>query len=448
MPTEILPPGPALPPALQAAHAIVSPQRGMKSLRDRYGDAFTVHLPLFGRTVVLSDPDEVKQLFQTKPDRAENMEPNLGRLLGPGSMFALTGDRHRRERKLLVPPFHGRRLAAYEGIVEEETRRELAAWPEGTSFATLSSWMRITLNIILRAVFGAEGAELERLRDRIPRLVTLGSRLAVLPVPEVDLGWWSPWGRFTIMRDEFDAIVERLIAKAERGGDLDERTDVLSLMLQARYEDGSAMTHGEIADELLTLLAAGHETTATTLAWAVERIRRHPALLGELTAEVDAGGHALRDATITEVQRTRPVIDLVGRTVEVDGLDIGRWRLPRKQLVLASIALLHRDESVFPDARRFDPYRFVDSRPDLYQWIPFGGGTRRCIGAAFATMEMNVALRTMLRHFSLLPTTEPGERWRSRGVANAPARGGRALVRRRADAPALSGTATGSRAAA
>jgi hypothetical protein len=344
-------------------------------------------------------------------------------------MFALTGEEHRKQRRLLVPPFHGRRLAVYEKIVEDETVREVASWPEGREFPTLPSTMRITLNAILRAVFGAEGTEFAELRDLLPPFVTLGSRLATLPVPTVDWGRWSPWGRFWLMRREYDAIVARLIAKAVP--DLDGRDDVLAMMLQARYEDGAPMGHGEIADQLLTLLTAGHETTATTLAWTVERLRRHPAVLRELVEEMDAGGSALREATILEVQRVRPVIDAVARQVKAESFQLGRWTLKKRQRVLVSIALLHDNESVFPNARAFDPYRFVGAKPDLYQWIPFGGGTRRCLGAAFANMEMNVVLRTMLRDVELAPTSERDEKWHSRGVAYAPAKGGLAVVRRR-----------------
>jgi cytochrome P450 len=232
------------------------------------------------------------------------------------------------------------------------------------------------------------------------------------------------------MRREYDAIVEDLIAKAAQD-DLDRRDDVLALLLQSRYDDGSAMSHSEIADQLLTLLSAGQETTATSLAWAIERLRRHPAVLAELVEEVDAGGGSLLEATILEVQRTRPVVDMIGRQVKADAFQLGPWTLPKGYTVLVGITLIHYNEALFPNASTFDPSRFVSAKPDLYQWIPFGGGTRRCVGAAFATMEMNVTLRTILRDFSLSPTTERDERWRSRGIANAPARGGRAVVRRR-----------------
>ncbi len=414
---------------MQGAYALTVPRHGMDRLRDRYGDAFTVNVPIFGRAVVISDPAEIKQLFTASADVADNLEPNLGRVLGPGSLFALSGEEHRQRRKLLIPPFHGRRLAAYEKIVEDETVRELASWPQGRPFATLPSTMRITLNAILRAVFGAEGAEFARLRDLLPRFVMLGSRLAALPIPTVDFGRWSPWGRFWLLRREYDAVIDGLIARAQN---LDERDDVLALMLQSRYDDGSGMSRSEIADQLLTLLAAGHETTATTLAWAVERLRRHPTVLRELVDEVDAGGKALREATILEVQRTRPVIDLVGRQVKAESLRLGRWTVPKGHAVLVSIGLIHDNESIFPNARAFDPSRFVGAKPDMYQWIPFGGGSRRCLGAAFANMEMNVVLRTILREVSLLPTDERAERWHSRGIANAPAKGGRAIIRRRA----------------
>jgi cytochrome P450 len=431
MATANLPPGPEFPRVLQAAIGLASRRQALHRLHDRYGSAFRVYMPIFGDVVVVSDPAEVKQLFTTKPEVADAIELGLGRILGPGSFFSLQGEAHRKQRKLLVPPFHGRRLASYESIIEEEAVREMASWPQGTEFATLESMMRITLNAILRAVFGADGAELEQLRAMMPGFVTLGSQLAVLPLPRVELFGLAPWGRFYAQRRRYDALVNRLIDKAEQDPNLDERNDVLAVMLQARYDDGTAMSRSDINDQLLTLLTAGHETTATTLAWAVERLRRHPDVLRRLVEEVDAGGGELRTATITEVQRLRPVIDFTGRQVRAESMQLGRWTLPKGQVVLAGITLMHADDALFPNAKRFDPYRFVDAKPDLYQWIPFGGGTRRCIGAAFAELEMNVVLRTMLRDVTLEPTTAAGERWHSRGVAWAPARGGRAVIRRR-----------------
>jgi cytochrome P450 family 138 len=431
-PREVrLPPGPRLPRQLQGLAFVASRRMALRGLRRRFGPVFSVHVPLFGPAVVVSDPALVRQVFLAGTDVVGNIEPNLGRVLGPASLFGLQDQAHHRQRKLLVPPFHGRRMQAYEAIVEEETLRETASWPQAQPFGTLAPMMRITLNTILRAVFGAEGTEFDELRALMPPFVALGSRLAVLPVPGAGQGRWSPWGRFRAYRREFDAIVDRLIAKALADPALGERGDVLSIMLQARYDDGEPMGNHEIADQLVTLLAAGHETTATTLAWAVERLRRHPGLLARLAAEADAGGSELRRATILEVQRVRPVIDMAGRRVKAESLPLGEWVIPRGHSILIGIGLVHADEAVFPDAAAFNPDRFAGVRPDRYAWVPFGGGFRRCLGAAFADMEMNVVLATLLREFELIPTGERGERWHSRGVAYAPAKGGRAVVRRR-----------------
>lgn len=435
-----LPPGPTSPRLAQAIYALTMPHRGMRRLRARYGDAFTINSAIFGRALVISDAGEIKQLFQASTEDVDNIERNLSRVLGKGSIFGLIGDEHRKRRKLLVPPFHGRRLVAYERIVEEETRREIASWPQGTEFAMLPSTNRITINVILRAVFGAQGAELAELRELLPRMVTIGSRLAVLPLPELNWKRFNPWNRFRALRRQYNGIITRLIDTALADPELDQRDDILAMMLASRYEDGSAMSHHDIADELLTLLSAGHETTATTLAWAVERLRRHPSVLAELVAEADTDASTLRQATITEVQRVRPVIDMVGRTIRTDDFQLGRWTLPKGHTVLVSINLLHDDPTVFPNPRAFDPSRFVGSKPDLNQWIPFGGGTRRCIGAAFANMELNVVLRTILREVTLVPTDQPDERWHSRGIASAPADGGLTVIRPRTDRPVSSDT--------
>ncbi|MDT5357707.1 MAG: cytochrome family, partial [Mycobacterium sp.] len=274
-----LPPGPPIPRALQGVAALADRRIALQMLRRRYGSAVSLHLPIFGRMVVLSDPSHIRQLFKLGADVVDTTDANLGRVMGPNSLFALSGDRHRAQRKLLTPPFHGRRLAACEAIVEREAVDEFASWPHDRTFATMPSMMRITLNVILRAVFGADGQELERLREILPPGIQLGSRLALIPVPQWDWGRWSPWGRFRQYRREYDAIVDRLIDKALADPNLLTRDDVLALMLHSRYEDGSPMTRAEIAAELITMLAAGHETTATTLAWAVERLQRHPKLL-------------------------------------------------------------------------------------------------------------------------------------------------------------------------
>jgi len=431
VPTPTLPDGPSAPRFIQTAIALLARQQAMRRMRDRYGSAFTIDVAVYGKSLVLSDPGEIRQLFTTSPEIVDNADNILAPFLGPGSFFALAGEAHRRQRKLLVPPFHGPRLKTYEKIIEEEAVREMASWRDGREFATLESMLRITLNAILRAVFGADGGDLRTLRELLPGLVALGSRLALLPLPRITLGPFSPWERFARYRRAYDAAVDRLIDRAVHHTELDRRDDVLALMLRSRYENGAGMSRGEIADQLLTLLAAGHETTATTLAWAVERLRRHPPMLRRLAEECDAGGSQLRQATIMEVQRVRPVIDFVPRKVLAPSMRVGRWTLTRGQYVLVSISLIHNDDSVFPDAGSFDPDRFTDGKADVYKWIPFGGGARRCIGAAFAQMEMDVVLRTLLRDYAIMPTQQPGERVSSRGVANAPDKGGRVVVRRR-----------------
>ena len=426
-----LPPGPPFPRAVQGALALANRRIALQILRRVYGSAFTIDLPIFGQLVVISDPNDIRQLFKTAPHIADTTETNLGRVMGPNSMFALTGDRHRAQRKSLTPSFNGRRLSAYEAIIEREAVDEFATWPSDRTFATMPSMMRITLNVILRAVFGAEGQELERLREILPPGIRLGSNLALIPVPQWDWGRWSPWGRFFQYRRDYDAVVEQLIDKALADPGLGERDDVLALMLRTRYDDGSSMTRAEIADELITMLAAGHETTATTLAWAVERLQRHPQLLDRLVADVDAGSEELLTATIFEILRTRPVIDTTFRQVTGPTLQIGPWTLPQGQTIVASIGLLHADESVFHDAHRFDPDRFMSRRPDPAEWILYGGGVRRCIGAAFATMEIRVVLRTLLRDYTISPSNARDEGWQSRGVALAPSRGALVRVRRR-----------------
>jgi cytochrome P450 len=433
MPSDVhLPPRPSWPQILQNLAYLTRGRWFLQTMADRLGPAFTMKLPVFGPTVVLMDPALGKELFQQSADAVQGVDQNLGMMLGPASMFGLQGDEHRRHRKLLLPQFHGRRMRAYEELIEAETHEEIRSWPDGREFPVFPSTMRITLNTILRAVFGAEGAEFEALRELMPRIVNLGTRLALLPWLHRDLGSWSPYGRFLAMRNELDEIIGSLIARAQADRGLDQREDVLSLLVQARYEDGTTMSHSEIADELFTFLVAGEETTATELAWAVERIRRHPDLLERLVEEVDSGGSALLEATVQEVLRTRPVIEGSARKVVAPSISLGPWVIPRGYNVSVHISLTHESEAVYRDALSFNPDRFLEVNPSTYSWLPFGGGNRRCPGAAFAHMEMTVVLRTILREFRLVSTTARAERRRSRGgVVFAPADGGRAMVYRR-----------------
>lgn len=421
-----LPPGVGLPRVVQGAAMLVDRPRALEYARRRHGAVFSASLPLFGDTVVLSDPALIKELF-TAGDLVQTIT-NLGDVIGPGSTFSLNGAPHLARRKLLMPPLHGKRMPLYQQIIEEEVARELSTWPTATPFATLPSMMRITLNAILRAVFGAEGPELAALRELLPPAVLLASRLTVLPTGlRRDVGRWSPWGRLERMRRRCDELIGTLIRNARAAPDLHERTDVLAMLVVARDEQGQPIPDDHIVDELQTLLAAGHETTATTLAWAVERLRRHPDVLSQLVEEVDAGGSDLLQATVWEVQRSRPVIPGVLR-VTTSRIRLGEWVLPADQTIIASIALSHSSPTNYSYPAHFDPTRFLHAKPDTSSWIPYGGGLRRCVGAAFANTEMLITLREVLRTYTLEPTSEPDERSRSRGIANAPAAGAVAVV--------------------
>lgn len=426
-----LPPGPRLPKFIQGFAYAVSRTWTVDRLVRRYGDVFTMTLPVFGPSVVVADPQLAKQLFTANTDDVGNIQPNLSRVLGPGSVFALDGAEHKRRRRLLTPPFHGKSIKNYERIFEEETLRELAMWPEGQEFETLEPMMRITLNAILRAVFGAGGERLDELRRIIPPWVTLGSRLAVLPAPSRTYGRFTPWGRLAAYRRDYDAVLDRLIADVRADPDLETRDDVLALLLRSTYEDGTVMSNRDIADELLTLLAAGHETTASTLAWAFERITRHPEVLAALETEAATDGNEYRQAAILEIQRVRTVIDFAGRHVYAPAFELGDWVIPRGHSVTVAINRMHGRTDEFPDPDRFDPQRFVGQRPG-WAFMPYGGGTRRCVGAVFANVEMDVVLRTVLRHLAIQPTEKPDEQIHSRGIAYTPKAGGRVVMRRRA----------------
>ena len=430
-PAVRLPPATRLPKMFQGLAFAMSRRWMIRRLARRYGNVFMMNVPIYGRVVVVGDPQLAKQIFTTSPEELGNIQPNLSRLFGSGSVFALDREDHRRRRRLLAPPFHGKSMKNYEAIIEEETLRETANWPEGRPFATLPSMMHITLNAILRAFFGADGAELDELRRLIPPWVTLGSRLAAMPKPKRNYGRYSPWGRLEEWRRQYDLIVDKLIDAERADPKFADRTDVLALMMRSTYEDGSVMSRKDIGDELLTLLAAGHETTAATLGWAFERVSRHPDLLAALVDEAENDGSELRQATILEVQRARTVIDFAARSVYPPVYQLGEWVIPRGNSIIVSIGQIHDNPNVFPDPERFDPQRYIGGKPSAFAWVPFGGGTRRCVGAAFANMEMDVVLRTVLRHFSIETTTAPGEQWHCRGVAYTPKDGGRIVVRRR-----------------
>ena len=402
----------------------------LRNALKRYGPVFAINVPFFGRSVVVSDPALARQVFLASTDDLINVQPNLSRIFGPGSVFALDYKEHRARRKLLAPPFHGQSIRNYEAVIEEETLRETATWPEGREFATLEPMNRITLNVILRTVFGADGAELDYLREIIPPWAKLASRMATLPEPPFSTGRRSPWGRMAEFRRNFDRVVFALIDKAKSDPRLEVRTDILALLLRTTYEDGTPMSRQDVSDELLTLLGAGHETTASTLGWAFERLRRHPEVLARLVKENDEGGNEYRQATMVELQRNRTVIDFAGRHVVAPHYDLGDWRIPRGYTVMISIGNVHANAEAFPDPERFDPDRFLGTRTPT-AWVPFGGGTRRCIGAAFANVEMDVVLRTILRDFVIETDDAPEETIHFRGIAFTPKDGGLVTVHRR-----------------
>ena len=428
--TYRLPDGPKTPQFYNGLAFLLSRNRVIKKWQRRYGDVFTVRMPGFGQMVLVATPDLVKQVYTAKPDVLHGGKNPLGEILGPGSLFSMDEAEHLKERRMLLPPFHGERMRSYEAIIEEEALRAMDSWPDGVEFAAIGSFQTVTLRIILRTVFGAEGRELAELEKLLPPMTTIGQRLVTTPFLRRDWGRRSPGGRWKTMHAEYRRIVDKLVDDHLADPGLEERIDILALMLRGYLADGGQINHSDVADELLTLLVAGHETTASALSWSVERLRRHPEILRRLEDEARTEENALRLATAEEVLRVRPVINATARLV-MKPFAIGEWMMPPGSRVVTGIAPMHKDERFHENARSFDPDRYVGKKPDTYAWIPFGGGVRRCLGAAFAQFEIDIVLRTLLRNFELQTTTEPGERESFRGVAFAPSKGGATVVRRR-----------------
>ena len=425
-----LPPGPRLPKAVQGIAMLTVLCEVTPILGRRYGSIFTVNLPVLGKAVVVSDAALVKDVFATSSELLDR-PTNLGEVFGPGSTFLLNGESHVERRRVLLPVFHGKRLDAYEHIIVEEVLRETANWPEGREFKTHESLNRLALNAILRTMFGDEPSALSELCSVVPKIVTLGSFLHQLPtVVQRDLGRWSLGGRLAQYRRRFDAVIDSLIAQARSDPTFEARHDVLAVLLRVRDRNGEPIPDRHIANELLTFVGAGHETTANQLAWILELLRRHPQVLERLADEGDAGGSALRQATIYEAQRVRPVIEASFRRTKTR-VRLGDWVLPEGINVIVNFQLAHESAANFPDPDSFNPDRFLNANPAPFRWMPFGGGVNRCPGASFAHTEMDVALRTLLREFRFEPTDARGERRRYRGVAIMPSRGGRAVVHRR-----------------
>jgi cytochrome P450 len=421
------PPGPRLPALAQVALYARDPLGFLIRFQRRYGDIFSVSFPFYGRLVYVASPALVKELFTTSPEQAHAGEANatvLEPALGPNSVLTLDEEPHMRQRKLLLPPFHGDRIERYGELIREVTLREMESWPVGEPFALRPHTQRITLAVIMRAVFGVhDEARLSRFERLIETFAARVNMVTAFPPLRRNLGRWSPWTRFVAAREALDAFIYEEIAlrRAELAGGAEMGDDVLSLLMEARHDDGSPMSDAELRDELVTVLGAGHETTATGLAWAMERLLRTPRVLTRLRDSL-ADGDEYLDATVRETLRARPVIVDVARKLTEPNA-IGSYELPAGTFVMAAIAALHYREDLFPRPNEFRPERFLEGKADTYAWIPFGGGVRRCIGAAFAEYEMRIVLRAILERAELsVPDPKP-EKVKVRNITLAPGRG-------------------------
>ena len=429
-----LPPGPRTPAVLQALRFGRDPLDFFERLMQRYGYAFTVSFPYFRRVVYLADPGLVKEVFTGDPSVLHAGEANatvLEPALGPNSVLTLDEAPHLRQRRLLLPPFHGDRIERYGDLIRRIAAEEISTWPEGRPFELRPSMQRVTLAVILRAVFGVRDEERFRRAFEVIDVFAARSDLVTqIPGLRRDLGRFSPWRRFLRARADLDAFVYEEISIRRSEDDRESRDDVLSLLLAATHEDGSPMSDRELRDELVTVVGAGHETTATALAWAVERLLRTPRAMERLRQSVARGEDAYLDATIKETLRSRPVIADVARKV-TRPTRVGSYELPAGTFVLPAIAAMHHRPDLFPEPHEFRPERFLDGGGEQYSWIPFGGGVRRCIGASFAEYEMRIVLREMLERTTLRAPDPRPERMRPRNITLAPGKGTRVVAERR-----------------
>jgi cytochrome P450 len=419
-----LPPGPRAPRAAQMAMWLARPLWFAQQCRARFGDMFTARIEE-RPWVMLADPAVIREVFTGPADLMHAGDANaiLRPMLGPSSVLLLDGAEHMHQRRLMLPAFHGERLRRYRQIMVEATDRALARWPAGEPISLRPHAQSITLEVIVRAVFGVDEPEPhDHLRalisDVLDRLTSLRRMVLVAA-----LGPNSERIVALFRRDlaALDAELYRLIAERRAASGLEAREDVLSTLLVARDEDGRGLSDAELRDELMTLLVAGHETTANSLAWAFERLARTPGGLERV-----AGDAAYAEAAVRETLRLRPVIAVVARRL-TRAAEIGGRALPEGTVVTPCILLVHRRPEVYPDPDAFRPERFLERPPGTYTWIPFGGGVRRCIGATFAQMEMQVVLRRIAERVALEPVGDP-EPVRRRAIALVPARGGEVRV--------------------
>jgi cytochrome P450 len=444
--TAALPPGPRLPAVLQTLGFILVPVQFIDAMRRRYGDIVTFSTSFDSGFVMVFDPELVKQVFRAAPDRLRAGEANalLGTILGQRSVLLLDGAEHLRHRKLMLPPFHGQRMRAYEQVMREATDREIDAWPVGEAFAVMPSMQALTLDVITRAVFGVqEGERLTELKRRLRAMIMpVSRRLGILILAFSGRRMRGRFAEFQRRRQAADELIYDEIARRREAPDLDQREDVFSHLVQARDEHGEPLTDKELRDELVTLLVAGHETTATALAWAFDLLTHNRAVLERLRASLAEGEDDYLDAVVKETLRVRPVIPGVGRVVRGGPFALDGWEIPEGVEINPSIALLHRRADRYPDPLRFRPERFLgEEAPDTYTWIPFGGGTRRCLGAAFATFEMATVIRTVLERCEIRPASRRPAKMERRGITIVPRDGARIVVEQRRQAAAPAGAA-------
>jgi cytochrome P450 len=409
---------------VQTARWVARPIRFLEDCRRRYGDAFSVTFQGFGSPLVMvSRPDVIRALYSERrhrlpPGRTITLKP----LVGERSLLLLEGDEHLSRRKLMLPPFHGERMRTYESVMREAAERELKGWPEGRAFAVHPSMQAITLEVILRAVFGvADHDRRERLRtllrDLLAETTSIGLQMSVM------FGRRRPLERLREMAEEIDEFLFAEIARQRRTA---PGEDICSLLVHAHFDDGTGMDDREIRDQLMTLLIAGHETTATGLAWALDLLAHHPDAATRAWSE----GEPYLRAVVSESLRLRPVVPLAGRRLVTD-LDVDGLSLPAGTDVTPAIWLAHTRPQEYPEPYAFRPERFLDQPPSTYTWLPFGGGVRRCIGAAFAELEMRTVLDEVLSRFDLRPAGRRRERVARRNVTFSPRHGTRVVVRRR-----------------
>jgi cytochrome P450 len=422
-------PGPRAPRLVQSWLGVMRPVETRLAARKRHGSVFRSNDAIAGELFHIADRELIETMFKWKPAEYRVGEPRqvMEPVTGPSSVLLLDGQRHLRMRKLMLPPFHGEAIAHYAELIEQITNREMDLWRANDTIRTRRVAQRITMEVIIRAVFGITNPErVAELQRVLPRLSSPNPFLLLV---QKDLGPRSPWGRFLRLRDHVNALLYEEIERRRRDADRDPAGDILSLLLSARDEDGKPLTDRELRDELITILLAGHETTATSIGWAFERLLRTPAALKRLTAEVEAGdADDYLQAVIKETLRVRPVVTEVFRAPTAR-TELGGYVFEPGTQLAVSIMLVHYDSELYPpDPQVFRPERFLDGAPEPYTWIPFGGGVRRCLGAAFAELEMKVVISTILARARLRAPRPRGEKARFRGVTLLPSRGGEAIV--------------------